>query len=149
MGNSKPFSEIDRALSELGKSEAEVAEVCERFAGGAFSDLASLDAELDALSNGVAPRTGLTNVPSQLRVSPELLTPKGDAWEGDKTEVEVVEMNDDFVLLVDEDVLQSEDEDDEPMLAIDPEAASGSSDPDSSLFKKLFKGRKDSSRPQS
>lgn len=149
MGDSKPFDEIDRVLSELGKSEDEVTEVLERFSGGTFGDLASLDAELDGLTNGAAPRTGLTNVPSQLRVSSELVSSKADAWDGDNTEVEVLDMDDDFVLLVDEDVLQSADEDDVAQPVVDPDAAAGRSDPDSSIFKKLFKGRKDSSRPQS
>lgn len=148
MGDSKPFSEIDRALSELGKSEEEVTEVLDRFSGGTFADLASLDAELAGLTDGLAPRTGLTNVPSQLRVSSEIVSSKADAWDGDSTEAEVLDMNDDFVLLVDEDVLQSADEDDDAPLVVDPEAAAGRSDPDSSFFKKLFKGRKDSSRPQ-
>ena len=149
MGQSKPFAEIDRALSELGKSEDEVTEVLERFAGGTFSDLANLDAELDGLSNGVATHSGLTNFPSQLQVSPDLVSSTAASWEGDKTEVEVLEMNDDFVLLVDEDVLQSEEEDEEAQPQIDRAAAAGSSDPDSSIFKRLFKGRRDSSRPQS
>jgi hypothetical protein len=149
VGDSKPFDEIDRVLSELGKSEDEVTEVLERFSGGTFGDLASLDAELDGLTNGAAPRAGLTNGPSQLRVSSELVSSKADAWDGDNTEVEVLDMDDDFVLLVDEDVLQSAEEDDVAQPVVDPDAAAGRSDPDSSIFKKLFKGRKDSSRPQS
>ena len=58
-------------------------------------------------------------------------------------------MSDDFVLLVDEDVLHEAPADEEdPPLNVDPEAASTKTDPDSSFFKKLFGSRRNSDRPQ-
>ncbi|MCZ6807083.1 MAG: hypothetical protein O7F08_09030, partial [Deltaproteobacteria bacterium] len=78
------LSELEEALAELGKDDDEVSAVLRRFEGGQRMDLAAVDSELDALGDGAS------------------LPPK-DERESDTTEVEIIDPDDDFVFLVDED----------------------------------------------
>lgn len=132
---------VDQALEDLGKTEADIEEVRGRFADVSGTDLSAVDAELGALSEGVA-----VEAPEAAMSEP---VAAGETWDDDETEVEVLDESD-FVLLVDEDDLEELEkvgEDDAVRVTTPPELprqAEGDEE-DDGFFKKLFGGRR--SRP--
>ena len=147
-GHEKKFADADELLAEFEKTDEELSAVRDRCLTESTSDLAAVDQELEALSAGLdldLP-TEESELPRSVR---DLLESGSQAWENEHTDVEVIEMTDDFVLLVDEDVLHEAPADEEgPQASVDPEATSTKTDPDSSFFKKLFSSRRNSDRPQ-
>ncbi|MEM7434111.1 MAG: hypothetical protein AAF436_03095 [Myxococcota bacterium] len=176
------LSELQAALDDLGVDAGEVSAVLRRFEGKR-EELASVDAELEALSADieVTPIAGVTVDPSafEARVPEAAEAPAApeetaaqdsgspdeasaaDEWESDKTEVEIIDEADDFVLLVDEgDLEELEAASDEVprVTAPPPLPASGEAgeadeddeeqdDEDDGFFKKLFGSRRSSNRP--
>ncbi|MEM7135890.1 MAG: hypothetical protein AAF500_04880 [Myxococcota bacterium] len=173
------LSELQAALDDLGVDAGEVSAVLRRFEGKR-EELASVDAELEALSADieVTPIGGVAVDPSafEARVpeAPDQPAPNDDAaaqdsgspdeasaadeWESDKTEVEIIDAADDFVLLVDEgDLEELEAASDEvprvtappPLPDSDEDDAADEEpdDEDDGFFKKLFGSRRSSNRP--
>ncbi len=153
---------VDQALLELGKSDEEITEVRDRYAGESHGDLEAVDAALDSIGKDLqvktppAPPTAAARAPAPpgadrpSRPSIEIHAVGEDAdeyWEGDDTNVDVVEETD-FVLLVDEDELEEleavgEADSEKPVPpSVPPEPEEGEG-----FFKKLFGGRS-SNRPQ-
>jgi len=133
---------VDQALAELGKSDEEITALRARSANAEPVDLQAVDGELGTLSEGVS-------VPP-VRV-PEAVE---ESWDGENTEVEIIDESD-FVLLVDEsdlEELEKVGEDDASRTS--PPALPGESEDGEEgeegdgFFKKLFGGRRTSSRPQ-
>lgn len=157
MGVSKEkLAEIDGALADLGKDEEEVSAVLRRFEGAEPVDFAAADGELDALKENIE----ITPIASPVIVDPS--TVADPSWDGEETEVEVIDAEDDFVLLVDEgDLEELEAASDEiPNVTVPPpipkDSTSADSDEDSDaeqeeeeegFFKKLFGSRRPSNRP--
>jgi hypothetical protein len=133
---------VDQALAELGKSDEEITEVCDRFANADAVDLQAADREIDTLSEGVHP------------VATQLSEPVEQNWDDENTEIEIIDESD-FVLLVDEDDLEELEkvgEDDArrslpPALPQERDKGEEGGQGDS-FFKKLFSGRRSSNRPQ-
>jgi hypothetical protein len=132
---------VDQALEELGKSDEEISEVCNRFANAEPVDLQVADDEIGALSEGLP--VVAARVPELLEVD----------WDDENTAIEIMDESD-FVLLVD-------DADFEEVGAIDvarslppaipQEAGEGEEGEEGEegdgFFKKLFGGRRSSNRP--
>ena len=131
---------VDQALAELGKSEEEISEVRNRFAGAEPADLQAVDGELSDLSEGVSIETA----PAQVPLASE------ESWDDENTEIEIIDESD-FVLLVDEDDLEELErvgEDDALKTsppAVPQEGEEG--EDDEGFFKKLFGNRRSSNRP--
>lgn len=133
---------VDRALADLGRSDEEVAAVRGRFANRVGVDLDAVDAELGALSEGVA--VELPSSPAREPAQP--VRADGESWDEEETEVEVLDESD-FVLLVDEadlEELEKAGEDDLPK-TVPPELPKEGEEEGDGFFKKLFGGRR--SRP--
>jgi hypothetical protein len=133
---------VDQALAELGKSEEELSALRAGFANAQPVDLQAVDDELGTLSEGVS-------VPP-VRV-PEAVE---ESWDGENTEIEIMDESD-FVLLVDEsDLEELEKVGEDDALRTSPPALPGQSEDGEEgeegdgFFKKLFGGRRTSSRPQ-
>ena len=155
---------VDRALLELGKSDEEITEVRNRYAGEPPGDLEAVDAALDSLGEDVevkmpsAPATFTERAPAPAQADDRPSRPsieihavgesEDEYWEGEDTNIDVVEESD-FVLLVDEDELEDleavgEADSEKPSPpSVPPEAEEGEG-----FFKKLFGGRSSSNRPQ-
>ena len=147
-GHEKKLADADELLAEFDKTDEELSVAKDRCLAVATSDLATVDQELEALAAelDLDIPTEQTETPRSVR---DLFEPNTESWENEHTDVEVIEMNDDFVLLVDEDVLhEGEAEEEAPEPTVDAEATSTKTDPDSSFFKKLFGTRRNSDRPQ-
>jgi hypothetical protein len=150
------LSELEEALTELGKDDDEVSAVLRRFEGGEPADLATVDSELEALAEGadIAPTVAASTVEARDPQHSEL----AHMWDGENTEVEIIEPSDDFVLLVDEDDLEELESaaDQIPNVTVPPplpgqKAAKEEDDEDDEedegFFKKLFGSRRSSNRP--
>jgi hypothetical protein len=128
---------VDQALAELGKSEEEISEVRNRFAGAEPADLQAVDGELSDLSEGVSIETA----PSRVSVASE------ESWDDENTEIEIIDESD-FVLLVDEDDLEElEKVGEDDALKTSPPALPQEGEEDEGFFKKLFGNRRSSNRP--
>jgi hypothetical protein len=120
---------VDQALAELGKSDEEISEVCNRFASAEPVDLQAVDGELSALSE---------------EASIEVV--QAD-WDDEHTEVEIIDESD-FVLLVDEDELEElEKIGEDDALKTSPPPLPQEGEEDEGFFKKLFSNRRTSNRP--
>ena len=147
-GHEKKLADADELLAEFEKTDEELSAVRDRCVTVPTSDLSIVDQELEALSSELDLDLAIeeSQLPRSVR---DLLESSSGTWENEHTDVEVIDMDDDFVLLVDEDVLHEAPADEEPaQVSVDPEAASTKTDPDSSFFKKLFSSRRNSDRPQ-
>jgi len=152
------LSELEEALAELGKDDDEVFAVLRRFEGGQRTDLAAVDQELEALGDG-ANIASIVGEPSTVEVrGPQDTGFVQDDWAGENTEVELIDPSDDFVLLVDEDVLEDFETvaDKVPQVTMPPplpgkRVAQAESEEeeeeDEGFFKKLFGSRRTSNRP--
>jgi hypothetical protein len=128
---------VDQALAELGKSEEEISEVRNRFAGAEPADLQAVDGELSDLSEGVSIETA----PAQVPLASE------ESWDDENTEIEIIDESD-FVLLVDEDDLEElEKVGEDDALKTSPPAVPQEGEEDEGFFKKLFGNRRSSNRP--
>jgi hypothetical protein len=128
---------VDQALAELGKSEEEISEVRNRFAGAEPADLQAVDGELSDLSEGVSIETA----PAQVPLASE------ESWDDENTEIEIIDESD-FVLLVDEDDLEElEKVGEDDALRTSPPAVPQEGEEDEGFFKKLFGNRRSSNRP--
>jgi hypothetical protein len=128
---------VDQALAELGKSEEEISEVRNRFAGAEPADLQAVDGELSDLSEGVSIETA----PAQVPLASE------ESWDDENTEIEIIDESD-FVLLVDEDDLEElEKVGEDDALKTSPPALPQEGEEDEGFFKKLFGNRRSSNRP--
>ena len=138
---------VDQALAELGKSDEEISEVRNRFAGCEPADLQAVDSELGALSEGIAVELPSANVHTAETRVPEAADADADAdWDDEVTEVEIIDESD-FVLLVDEDDLEELEKvgEDDAMKTAPPAIPQEAGEEDDGFFKKLFSGRR--SRP--
>ena len=138
---------VDQALSELRKSDEEISEVRGRFAAAEPADLEAIDAALSTLAEGVSidevVRNPMTTEPAG---APDMIA---EEWEDEATEVEVLDESD-FVLLVDEgelDELEKVGEDDATKTR-PPALPSQGEEGEEGFFKKLFGGKRVSSRPK-
>lgn len=151
------LEELDQALAELGRSEEDISAVRDRFEGTTPADLAAVDGELESLAEGVsvdaafvAPAEEATQVSD---LPPDaVVDAAADAWDGEQTEVEIMDMADDFVLLVDEGELEElekvGEEAAKPSLPPPiPNAEPDEDEEDEGFFKKLFGSRRSSNRP--
>jgi hypothetical protein len=128
---------VDQALAELGKSEEEISEVRNRFAGAEPADLQAVDGELSDLSEGVSIETA----PVQVPLASE------ESWDDENTEIEIIDESD-FLLLVDEDDLEElEKVGEDDALKTSPPALPQEGEEDEGFFKKLFGNRRSSNRP--
>jgi hypothetical protein len=128
---------VDQALAELGKSEEEISEVRNRFAGAEPANLQAVDGELSDLSEGVSIETA----PAQVPLASE------ESWDDENTEIEIIDESD-FVLLVDEDDLEElEKVGEDDALRTSPPAVPQDGEEDEGFFKKLFGNRRSSNRP--
>jgi hypothetical protein len=128
---------VDQALAELGKSEEEISEVRNRFAGAEPADLQAVDGELSDLSEGVSIETA----PAQVPLASE------ESWDDENTEIEIIDESD-FVLLVDEDDLEElEKVGEDDARKTSPPALPQEGEEDEGFFKKLFGNRRSSNRP--
>jgi hypothetical protein len=128
---------VDQALAELGKSEEEISEVRNRFAGAEPADLQAVDGELSDLSEGVSIETA----PVQVPLASE------ESWDDENTEIEIIDESD-FLLLVDEDDLEElEKVGEDDALRTSPPAVPQEGEEDEGFFKKLFGNRRSSNRP--
>ncbi|MEM8608393.1 MAG: hypothetical protein AAGF92_14890 [Myxococcota bacterium] len=163
------LAEADAGLEDVGADASEVSAVLGRFEDAKSSDLAAVDQELETLGQNIEvptiegratidPFTMETKVPD----APVLV---GDDWDNDKTEVEIIDEADDFVLLVDEDDLEELEgaAAEAPNVTVPPpipskSEAAGDADEgdievdvddedDEGFFKKLFGSRRSSNRP--
>ncbi len=136
---------VDEALAELGKSDEEISEVRNRFAGREPVDLHAVDSELGALSEGVTLELPAANVHTAETRVPEAADADAD-WDDEVTEVEIIDESD-FVLLVDEDDLEELEKvgEDDAMKTAPPAIPQEADEDDDGFFKKLFSGRR--SRP--
>jgi len=139
---------VDQALAELGKSDEEISEVRGRFANAEPVDLQAIDGELSELSDGVAIEPVTAGVHTVETCASE---PANESWDDEHTDIEIIDESD-FVLLVDEDDLEEFEkvgEDDARMTAPPPIPQDGEEGEEGDgFFKKLFSGRRSSSRPQ-
>ncbi len=128
---------VDQALAELGKGDAEISEVRDRFARGEAWDLKEVDDQLSALSDGVN-----VVVPS---LDADVHVDSAD-WDDEATEVEIIDESD-FELLVDEDDLDELEKvgEDDAVKVVPPEMPQEGDEEGDGFFKKLFGGRR--SRP--
>lgn len=142
---------VDQALSELGKSDEEIIEARNRYAGQSPGDLQAVDAALESLGEDVEvklPPAQSEDRPSRPSIEIHAAGENdGEYWEGEDTNVDFVAESD-FVLLVDEDELEEL----EAVGEVDSEKPSPPSAPPEAeegegFFKKLFGGRS-SNRPQ-
>jgi hypothetical protein len=134
---------VDEALAELGKSDEEISEVRDRFAGGETADLQAVDGELSALSEGITidvPAASVHTAPTKM---PDAV-PEG--WDDEATEVEIIDESD-FVLLVNEDDLEELEKvgEDDATKTAPPALPQEDDEEGDGFFKKLFSGRR--SRP--
>ena len=128
---------VDQALAELGKSEEEISEVRNRFAGAEPANLQAVDGELSDLSEGVSIETA----PAQVPLASE------ESWDDENTEIEIIDESD-FVLLVDEDDLEElEKVGEDDARKTSPPALPQEGEEDEGFFKKLFGNRRSSNRP--
>ena len=138
---------VDQALAELGKSDEEITEVCDRFANAERVDLQAADGELDTLSEGVHPVLSAGVQP----VATQLSEPVDQNWDDENTEIEIIDESD-FVLLVDEDDLEELEKvgEDDALRSLPPALPGADEEGEDSngFFKKLFSGRRTSNRPQ-
>jgi hypothetical protein len=136
---------VDQALAELGKSDEEISEVRNRFAGREPANLQAVDSELGALSEGIAVELPSANVHTAETRAPEAADADAD-WDDEVTEVEIIDESD-FVLLVDEDDLEELEKvgEDDAMKTAPPAIPQEAGEEDDGFFKKLFSGRR--SRP--
>jgi hypothetical protein len=136
---------VDQALAELGKSDDEISEVRNRFAGAESADLSAVDGELSALSEGVAVQvpSAEASVQTAEARAPEAVDVD---WDDESTEVEVIDESD-FELLVDEDDLEELEKvgEDDAVKVAPPEIPQEGEEEGDGFFKKLFGGRR--SRP--
>lgn len=144
---------VDQALSELGKSDEEISDVRSRFASAEPADLEAIDEALGTLAEGVpfeqVARTPMSTEPT---AAPDV---SEGGWDDEATEVEVIDESD-FVLLVDEgelEELEKVGEDDAgmtrpPELPNAQAEAEGEEGEGEGFFKKLFGGKRTSSRPK-
>lgn len=152
------LSELEEALAELGRDDDEVSAVLRRFEGVEPADLTAVDGELEALAEGaeVAPIAAASTVEAEPQ-APQEAGLAEDMWDGENTEVELIDPSDDFVLLVDEDDLEEVESaaDQIPNVTVPPplpgqkaakEEDSEDDEEDEGFFKKLFGSRR-SSRP--
>ncbi len=148
---------VDQALSELGKSDEEISEVRRRVASADAADLQAVDEALGTLAEGVAfEQIARAPIPTEPTTAPEA---SEEDWDDEATEVEVIDESD-FVLLVDEgelEELEKVGEDDAgmtrppelPKAAAEGEAeGEGDAEGQDGFFKKLFGGKRTSSRPK-
>jgi len=134
----------DQALAELGKSDEEVSSVRKRFLSTEPLDLQAVDAELSALTEGVAIDIEAAKLLSAQTRVPEAFDGN---WENENTEVEIVDESD-FVLLVDErDLEELEKVGEEDAMKTSPPALPQAGEEDEGFFKKLFGTRRSSNRP--
>jgi hypothetical protein len=135
----------DQALAELGKSDEELSPLRTRFAGRDPVDMQAVDAELDALAEGVSADLTSTHVHETETRVPQAADADGD-WDGEVTDVEIIDESD-FVLLVDEDDLEELEKvgEDDAMKTAPPAIPREAVEDDDGFFKKLFSGRR--SRP--
>lgn len=148
------LSELEDALAELAEDAGEVSAVLSRFEGGQPVDLAAVDTQLDALTEGA----NIASIAAKSSPSETGAPAVQDEWESENTEVEIVDVADDFVLLVDEDDLEELENasDDAPRVTVPPplpgenraqdDDADGDEE-DEGFFKKLFGSRRNSNRP--
>jgi hypothetical protein len=134
----------DQALAELGKSEAEIAEVRGRFANAAAMDLEATDAILNTLAEGVSIELTSSEARASVAQSVE------DVWDDEHTEVEIIDESD-FVLLVDENELEELEKvgEDDAVRSLPPALPQEGADGEEGdgFFKKLFGNRRSSNRP--
>jgi len=134
----------DQALAELGRSEAEIAEVRGRFANGAAVDLEATDAILNTLAEGVSVELTSSEARASVAQSVE------DVWDDEHTEVEIIDESD-FVLLVDENELEELEKvgEDDAVRSLPPALPQEGADGEEGdgFFKKLFGNRRSSNRP--
>jgi hypothetical protein len=140
---------VDQALADLGRSDAEVTEVRSRFTSTTAVDLKVVDGELSALSEDLSFDSESTGLHTERPVT--LPHTDGD-WEGESTEIEIMD-DSDFVLLVDEEDLEElekvgEDDALQTTPAAPPDGGPpGEGEGEGSFFKKLFGGGRRSSSP--
>jgi len=134
----------DQALAELGRSEAEIAEVRGRFANAAAVDLEATDAMLNTLAEGVSVELTSSEARASVAQSVE------DVWDDEHTEVEIIDESD-FVLLVDENELEELEKvgEDDAVRSLPPALPQEGADGEEGdgFFKKLFGNRRSSNRP--
>ncbi|HET6417441.1 MAG TPA: hypothetical protein VFG22_14180 [Polyangiales bacterium] len=134
----------DQALAELGRSEAEIAEVRGRFANAAAVDLEATDAILSTLAEGVSVELTSSEARASVAQSVE------DVWDDEHTEVEIIDESD-FVLLVDENELEELEKvgEDDAVRSLPPALPQEGADGEEGdgFFKKLFGNRRSSNRP--
>ncbi len=134
----------DQALAELGRSEAEIAEVRGRFANAAAVDLEATDAMLSTLAEGVSVELTSSEARASVAQSVE------DVWDDEHTEVEIIDESD-FVLLVDENELEELEKvgEDDAVRSLPPALPQEGADGEEGdgFFKKLFGNRRSSNRP--
>ncbi|MDH3200565.1 MAG: hypothetical protein OEM15_06695 [Myxococcales bacterium] len=149
------LSELEEALAELGKDDDEVSAVLRRFEGGEPADLAAVDGELDGLADGASIAPILREASSVDAQDRQHSEPAHEAWDGENTEVEIIDPSDDFVLLVDEDDLEELERAavEVPNVTVPPPlpgqkvAQKEDDEEDEGFFKKLFGSRRSSNRP--
>jgi hypothetical protein len=130
---------VDQALAELGKSDEDISALRARFANAEAVELQAVDGELDALCEGVhvAP--------------PRMPQVVEESWDGENTEIEIVDESD-FVLLVDESDLEELEKvgEDDALRTPPPAPTEEGEDGEEGdgFFKKLFGGRRTSNQPQ-
>ena len=134
----------DQALAELGRSEAEIAEVRGRFANGAAVDLEATDAMLNTLAEGVSVELTSSEARASVAQSVE------DVWDDEHTEVEIIDESD-FLLLLDENELEELEKvgEDDAVRSLPPALPQEGADGEEGdgFFKKLFGNRRSSNRP--
>lgn len=158
------LTELDAALADLGVDEAEVSAVLRRHECSDSPDLTSTDAELETLAENIEiPRIEspavLDPAETETRVE-EAHALYGDDWDNDKTEVEIVDAADDFVLLVEEGDLEEFESatNEAPNVSVPPplptkvvdgdaEDVELDDEEDEGFFRKLFGTRRSSNRP--
>lgn len=151
------LSELEEALAELGKDDDEVSAVLRRFEGGQRTDLAAVDQELEALADDVSIASIVPEASTVEAQDPQHPEFAQDDWEGESTEVEIIDPSDDFVLLVDDDDLEEFETvaDRVPQVTVPPplpgkrvaQAESEEDEEEEGFFKKLFGSRRSSNRP--
>jgi hypothetical protein len=146
------LSEAEAALSELGRDEEEISAVLRRFEGAKSADLATIDGELEALSEGSATISAAPDPSATETGDPRV---SDEAWD-ENTDIEVLDAAEDFVLLVDEgDLEEIESAGEEASRVSVPPPLPGQSqapddeddEEDEGFFKKLFGSRRSSNRP--
>ena len=155
------LQELEDSLAALGKGEAEVSAVLDRFDHGARADLGAVDQELEALRENLEGDFSKARSAVSAGQDGDAAVPVWDdktEWDHDRTDVEVLDTGeDDFVLLVEEQDLEelpASAEEAAPQISVPPPIPSDrvgenveGGEGDEGFFQKLFGSRRSSNRP--